>query len=138
MPQIIRDIFENYVKERFDLEDCISVNNGTNALIACTWSLDLKPKDEIITTPFTFIATSNSILIGGGKPVFVDINPETYLIDANKIEDKINENTKAIMPVHLYGRICQMDKIRELGEKYNIPVIEDTSQSFGAKNKNNE
>jgi len=96
MPQIVRKIFEDYVKEKFDLKDCIAVNNGTSALIACTWSLDLKPNDEIITTPFTFIATSNSILIGGGKPVFVDIDPDTYLIDANKIEASITENTKVL------------------------------------------
>lgn len=132
MPQVIREIFESYVKEKFNLEDCIAVNNGTSALIACTWSLDLKPTDEIITTPFTFIATSNSILIGGGKPVFVDIDPNTYLIDANKIEAAITENTKAIMPVHLYGRVCDMEKINKIAEKYNLVVIEDTAQAFGA------
>lgn len=132
MPAIVREIFENYVKERFDLEDCIAVNNGTSALIACTWSMDLKPTDEIITTPFTFIATSNSILIGGGKPVFVDIDPQSYLIDADKIEAAITENTRAIMPVHLYGRICDMEKINKIAEKYNLVVIEDTAQAFGA------
>jgi len=132
MPQIVRKIFEDYVKEKFDLKDCIAVNNGTSALIACIWSLDLKPNDEIITTPFTFIATSNSILIGGGKPVFVDIDPDTYLIDANKIEASITENTKAIMPVHLYGRVCDMEKINKIAEKYNLIVIEDTAQAFGS------
>jgi len=132
MPQVVRDIFENYVKDRFNLEDCIAVNNGTSALIACTWSMDLKPHDEIITTPFTFVATSNSILIGGGKPVFVDIDPNTLLIDANKIEDAITENTKAIMPVHLYGRVCDMEKINSIAKKYNLVVIEDTAQAFGA------
>ena len=132
MPQIVRNIFENYVKERFDLEDCIAVNNGTSALIACTWSLGLKPTDEIITTPFTFIATSNSILIGGGKPVFVDINPNTLLIDPDKIEAAITKNTRAIMPVHLYGRVCEMEKINAIAKKYNLIVIEDTAQAFGA------
>ena len=138
MPAIVRKIFEDYVKERFDLEDCIAVNNGTSALIACTWSMDLKPTDEIITTPFTFIATSNAILIAGGKPVFVDICPKTYLIDADKIEDNITENTKAIMPVHLYGRVCEMDKINKLAQKYNLKVIEDTAQAFGAQYKNDK
>ena len=132
MPQIIRDIFENYVKERFDLEDCIAVNNGTSALIACTWSMGLKPDDEVITTPFTFIATSNSILIGGGKPIFVDIDPKTYLIDPEKIEAAITPNTKAIMPVHLYGRVCDMEKINEIAKKHDLIVIEDTAQAFGA------
>ena len=132
MPQIIRKIFEDYVKEKFNLEDCIAVNNGTSALIACTWSMNLKPTDEIITTPFTFIATSNSIIIGGGKPVFVDIDPNTLLIDPNKIESAITENTKAIMPVHLYGRVCDMEKINAIAKKHNLIVIEDTAQAFGA------
>lgn len=135
MPEIIRSIFEDYVKKEYNLKDCIAVNNGTSALIACTWSLDLKPEDEVITTPLTFIATSNSILISGGKPVFVDIDPETYLIDPDKIEKSITENTKAIIPVHLYGRVCDMEKINKIAEKYNLIVIEDTAQSFGSKDK---
>lgn len=135
MPAIIRDIFENYVKEKFDLLDCIAVNNGTSALIAPLWSLDLKPTDEVITTPFTYIATSNAIIIAGGKPVFVDIDPKTYLIDPEKIESAINENTRAIMPVHLYGKVCDMNKIKKIAEKHNLVVIEDTSQAFGAQDK---
>ncbi len=132
MPAIVRDIFENYVKERFDLEDCIAVNNGTSALIAPLWSLDLNSDDEVITTPFTFIATSNAIIIAGAKPVFVDINPETFLIDPDKIEAAITEKTKAIMPVHLYGRVCEMEKINKIAAKHNLVVIEDTAQAFGA------
>ena len=131
MPVIIRNIFEDYVKERFDLQDCIAVNNGTSALIAPLWSMDLEPDDEVITTPFTFIATSNAILIAGAKPVFVDINPKTLLID-DKIERAITDKTKAIMPVHLYGRVCNMEKINEIANKYNLVVIEDTAQAFGA------
>ena len=133
MPEIVRDIFENYVKDRFDLEDCIAVNNGTSALIACTWSLDLQPGDEVITTPFTFAATANSIVIAGATPVFVDIDPDTLLIDADKIEAAITKNTRAIIPVHLYGRICNMDKINSIAAKYNLTVIEDTAQAFGAE-----
>jgi dTDP-4-amino-4,6-dideoxygalactose transaminase len=132
MPEAVRNIFENYVKERFDLKDCIAVNNGTSALIAPLWSLDLKPDDEVITTPFTFIATSNAILIAGGKPVFVDINPKTLLIDPDKIEAAITEKTRAIMPVHLYGRVCDMERINKIAEKHNLLVIEDTAQAFGA------
>ena len=111
MPQIVRNIFEQYVKDEYNLQDCIAVNSGTSALIASLWSLDLRPDDEVITTPFTFIATSNAILIAGAKPVFVDIDPRTYLIDPNKIEDAITEKTKAIIPVHLYGRVCEMESI---------------------------
>ena len=133
MPEIVRNIFEDYVKERFDLQDCIAVNNGTSALIAPLWSMDLQPEDEIITTPFTFISTSNSIIISGGKPVFVDIDPETYLIDPNKIEEAITPKTKAIMPVHLYGRICEMDKINAIAKKHNLVVIEDTAKLLEAK-----
>jgi perosamine synthetase len=132
MPSVVRDIFEDYVIDRFNLRDCIAVNNGTSAIIAPLWSMDLEPGDEVITTPFTFIATSNAILIAGAKPVFVDIDPETYLIDADKIESAITEKTKAIIPVHLYGRICEMDKIMKIAKKHNLVVIEDTAQAFGA------
>jgi len=135
VPKIIRDIFENYVIEKFDLQDCIAVNNGTSALIAPLWSMDFESGDEVITTPFTFAATSNSILIAGAKPVFVDINPQTLLIDVNKIEEKITPKTKAIIPVHLYGRICEMQKIKEIANKYNLVIIEDTAQAFGAQDQ---
>jgi len=135
MPAVVRNIFENYVKERFDLEDCIAVNNGTAALIAPLWSLDMSPGDEVITTPFTFIATANAIVIAGAKPVFVDIDPETYLIDPEKIRAAITPRTKAIIPVHLYGRICEMEKINEIAKRNNLVVIEDTAQAFGAESK---
>lgn len=135
MPSVVRDIFENYVKERFDLKDCIAVNNGTSALIAPLWSLDLKQGDEVITTPFTFIATANAIVIAGATPVFVDIDPDTLLIDHEKIEQAITDKTRAIIPVHLYGRVCKMEEINAIAEKHNIVVIEDTAQAFGAEYK---
>ena len=135
MPVVIRNIFEDYVKERFDLEDCIAVNNGTSALIAPLWSMDLQPGDEVITTPFTFIATSNAAIIARATPVFVDIDPETLLIDPNKIEAAITERTKAIIPVHLYGRVCDMDAINQLSEKYGIPIVEDSACAFGSEYK---
>ena len=132
MPAVIRNIFEDYVKEKYELEQCIAVNNGTAALIAPLWSLELKPGDEVITTPFTFIATTNAIVIAGATPVFVDIDPVTYLLDPSKIEKAITERTKAIIPVHLYGRVCEMDKICDIAEKHDLVVIEDTAQAFGA------
>lgn len=135
MPQIVRNIFEEYVKNTFDIRECISVNSGTSALIASLWSMDLEPEDEVITTPFTFIATSNAILIAGGKPIFVDIDPETLLINPDLIEQYITPNTKAIIPVHLYGRICNMEKIISIAEKHNLIVIEDTAQAFSAQTK---
>ena len=133
MPVVIRNIFEDYVKDRFDLEDCIAVNNGSSAIIAALWSMDLKSDDEVITTPFTFISTVTSIIVSGAKPVFVDINEEDYLINADLIEAAITSKTKAIMPVHLYGQVCEMDKINQIAKKHNLVVIEDTSQSFGAE-----
>lgn len=133
MPQAVRNIFEDYVKEKYDLVDCIAVNSGTSALIAPLWSLDLQPDDEVITTPFTFVATANAIVIAGAKPVFVDIDPDTYLIDPNKIEEAITNKTKAIIPVHLYGRVCQMETILNMAKKYSLCVIEDTAQAFGAE-----
>ena len=133
MPIVIRNIFEDYVKERFDLKDCIAVNNGSSAIIAPLWSMDLKPGDEVITTAFTFISTVTSIIIAGAKPVFVDINEDDYLINVDLIEQAITSKTKAIMPVHLFGTVCNMDKINKIANKYNLVVIEDTSQSFGAK-----
>lgn len=133
MPAIIRDIFEKEFTERMGVVDSIAVNSGTSALIAALWAMDLKPGDEVITTPLTFIATSNAILIAGAKPVFVDINEETLLIDEEKIEAAITEKTRAIIPVHLYGRVCNMSKIMDIANKHNLVVIEDTAQAFGAR-----
>ena len=133
MPAVVREIFENYCKESLDVDDAIAVNSGTSALIAALWSMDLKPGDEVITTPFTFIATTNAILIAGGTPVFVDIDPNTLLIDPDKIERKITSRTKAIIPVHLYGRVCNMDKIMALSKRYKLACIEDSAQAFGAE-----
>jgi dTDP-4-amino-4,6-dideoxygalactose transaminase len=133
LPQVVREIFEDYCTYRFDLLDWRSVNNGTSALIAPLWSLDLQPEDEVITTPLTFVATSNAIIIAGATPVFVDVDPDTYLIDPKKIEKAITPKTKAILPVHLYGRVCQMREINKIAKKYNLIVIEDTAQAFGAK-----
>jgi len=133
MPAIIRKIFEEEFTSKFQVQDAIAVNSGTSALIAALWSLDLKPTDEIITTPFTFIATSNAILIAGGRPVFVDIHSSSKLINEKQIEKAITPNTKAILPVHLYGRMCNMTKIMQLAHKYNLTVIEDTAQALGAR-----
>ncbi len=135
MPVVIRNIFEDYCKDKFNVKDCVAVTNGTAALITSLWSLDLKSDDEVITTPFTFIATPNSILIAGAKPVFVDIKEDNFLIDESKIESSITEKTKAILIVHLFGKACNMEKIMEIARKHNLVVIEDCSQSFGATYK---
>jgi UDP-2-acetamido-2-deoxy-ribo-hexuluronate aminotransferase len=106
--------------------------SGTDALILALMALDIKAGDEVITTPFTFIATAEAIALLGATPVFVDINEQDYTIDVTQIEAKITPKTKAIMPVSLYGQIADMDAINTLAQKYSLYVIEDGAQSFGA------
>jgi UDP-2-acetamido-2-deoxy-ribo-hexuluronate aminotransferase len=115
---------------------CITVASGTEALLMSLMALDIKPGDEIITTPFTFVATAEVIVLLGAKPVFVDVEPDTGNIDASLIEAKITPKTKAIMPVSLYGQTADMDAINTIAAKHgNLPVIEDAAQSFGATYK---
>ena len=113
----------------------ITCSNGTDALLLAMMSLGIKSGDEVITTPFTFISTAETIAFLGAKPVFVDIDEETYNIDSRKIENKITSKTKAIIPVSLYGQIPNIDSINEIALKHNLPVIEDGAQSFGATYK---
>src|SRR5688572_18381583 len=114
---------------------CISVASGTEALLIALMSLDIKPGDEVITTPFTFVATGEMIVLLGAKPVFVDAEEDTANIDAAKIAAAITPRTKAIMPVSLYGQPADMDEINALAAKHGVPVIEDAAQSFGATYK---
>ncbi len=110
----------------------ISCSSGTDALLLAMMALDIKPGDEVITTPFTFIATAETIALLGAVPVFVDIDEKTYTIDATKIEEKITEKTKAIMPVSLYGQPADMKPIQDIANRYDLKVIVDGAQSFGA------
>lgn len=112
---------------------CITCSSGTEALLMSMMALGIGPGDEVITTPFTFAATAEMIVLAGATPVFVDIERDTCLIDVSRIEAKITPRTKAIMPVSLYGQVCDMDAINALAARHgNIPVIEDAAQSFGA------
>lgn len=114
----------------------ITCSSGTDALLLAMMALDIKPGDEIITTPFTFIATAETIAFLGAKPAFVDIDEKTYNINPNLIEEKITSKTKAIMPVSLYGQPSNMDVIQQIANKYNLKVIIDGAQSFGSTYKN--
>ena len=126
---------EEKLQDYTGAKHCITVASGTEALLISLMALDIQPGDEIITTPFTFVATAEVIVFLGAKPVFVDIEPDTCNIDASKIEAKITNKTKAIMPVSLYGQVADMDEINAIAEKHNLPLIEDAAQSFGAEYK---
>ena len=124
--------FEKNLEEFTGAKYAISCSSGTDALLLAMMALDIKADDEIITTPFTFIATAETIALMGAKPVFVDIDEKTYNIDVDKIEEQITAKTKAIIPVSLYGQPANMDKIQALADKYNLKVIIDGAQSFGS------
>ena len=117
------------------VKHAIGCSSGTDALLLSLMALDIGVGDEVITTPFTFIATAEVIAFLGAKAVFVDIDEETYNIDVSKIESAITDKTKAIIPVSLYGQCADMDAVNEIASKYSLPVIEDACQSFGATYK---
>lgn len=117
------------------VKNAVSCANGTDALQLALRALDIGAGDEVITVAFTFVATTESIGIVGAKPVFIEIDPDTYNLDINEIEKKITPKTKAILPVHLYGQPADMDPIVELAKKYNLYVIEDCAQAIGAEYK---
>ena len=126
---------ENELANYIGCNYTVGLNSGTDALHIALRALDIGAGDEVITTAFTFVATTESIEIVGATPVFCDINPDTFNIDANKIESLITPRTKAIMPVHLYGQPCDMDKIMDIAKRYNLYVIEDCCQAIGAEYK---
>ena len=113
----------------------IACSSGTDALLLALLAIDFKAGDEVITTPFTFVSTAEVIHLLGGKAVFVDIEKDTYNMDATLIEAKITSKTRAIMPVSLFGQTADMDLINAIAEKHRLVVIEDSAQSFGAKYK---
>jgi len=125
--------FELEVADYLGCKFAVGCASGTDALQIALMALDLKPGDEVITTPFTFVATTEAIALLGAVPVYVDIDERTYNIDLRKIESKITPRTRFIMPVHLYGQPAEMDKINEIAGEYKLKVIEDAAQAFGAE-----
>ncbi len=119
--------FENKLAEYLKVKNVIGVYSCTAALFLSLKALGIKEGDEVITTPLTFVATPNSILHCGAKPVFVDVEKETGNIDISKIENKITEKCRAILPVHLYGVMCNMERLKEIADRYNLKLIEDSA-----------
>jgi UDP-2-acetamido-2-deoxy-ribo-hexuluronate aminotransferase len=107
-------------------------SSGTSALQIALMALNIRPGDEVITSPFSFFATVEVILLLGAKPIYVDIDPQTYNLDATILEQSVGPNTKAIIPISMFGQCADMDKINSIAETFGIPVIEDAAQSFGA------
>lgn len=129
------DAFEKAFAKYCSTEYCVGVGNGLDALMLSLKALDIKAGDEVIVPSNTYIATALAVTYTGATPVFVEPLMETYNIDPSKIEEKITDRTKAIMPVHLYGQACDMDAIMEIAQKYNLKIVEDCAQAHGAKYK---
>lgn len=125
-------LLEEEIAKYCGVKYAVGVASGTDALLLSLRACGIGPGDEVITTPFTFFATAEVISNLGARPVFVDIEPETFNIDTEKIERVITEKTKAIIPVHIFGQMCDMNRIREIGDKYGFYVIEDACQAIGA------
>ncbi len=126
---------ENAIASYLDVKYAVACASGTDALQVAMMALNIKSGDEVVTTPFTFVATAETVVLLGATPVYVDIDERTYNIDASKIEAAITPKTKAIIPVHLYGQAAEMDTIMEIARKHKIAVIEDNAQGVGATYK---
>lgn len=129
----LEEAVEKYTGAKY----AIGVASGSDALVIASDILGFKDGKEVITSPFTFLASASCIIRHKGKPVFVDIDEETLSIDTSKIEEKINENTVGILPIHLFNQMANMDKIMELSNKYNLKVLEDAAEAFGMRWKGN-
>ena len=131
-------LFEEKTREYLNGKYTLSCNSGTDALVLSLRALGIQTGDEIITTPFSYFATAESISLVGAKPVFADINPHTFNINPKKIAKLINKKTKAVLSVNLFGQACELDNINKIVKEYNIKHIEDCAQSFGATYNNKQ
>lgn len=127
--------FEDRFAEMCGVKHAVATSSGTTALHLALLAHEVGPSDEVITSPFSFIASANCALYVGAKPVFVDIEPEFFTIDPSKVEERITGKTKAIIPIHLYGQSCDMDAIVRIAEKHKLAIVEDACQAHGAKYK---
>ncbi|MBN1479374.1 DegT/DnrJ/EryC1/StrS family aminotransferase [candidate division KSB1 bacterium] len=127
------DEFEHRLADYVGATYAVAVNSGTSALHLCIKSLNIREGDEVITTPFSFIASANCILYEKARPVFVDIDPLTFNIDPGKIEENINSKTRAILPVHVFGLPCDMTRMKAIAQQHNLYIIEDACEALGAK-----
>ncbi len=127
------EAFEKEFAEYIGVKHAVAVANGTAALDIALKAIGVGPGDEVITTPFTFIATSNAVLFQGAKPVFADIDPETYNLDPDNVLEKITSKTKAIIVVHLYGHPAEMKAFKEIAEDHRLYLVEDSAQAHGAE-----
>lgn len=134
MPQIIRDLFEQEFCRRMGCAAAVAVNSGTSALVGALLALDLRG-GEVITTPFSFPSTWNAILLAGGVPRFVDIRSDDHLIDPELVAAAVTKETRAILPVHLFGRVCDMQFITRIAVRHGLAVVEDTAQALGKYGK---
>ena len=127
--------FEERFAEFCGVKYAVATSSGTTALHVAMLAHEIGPADEVITSPFSFIASANCALYVGARPVFVDIEPDFFSIDPAKVEERITEKTKAIVPIHLYGQVCDMDAIVEIAQKHHLAIIEDACQAHGATYK---
>ena len=127
--------FEKNLAQYLNMKNAVAVASGSDALFLGLKAMGIKPNDEVITSPFTFFSTVSSITRIGAKPVFVDIDPDTFNIDVKKIENKITKKTKAILPIHLFLQPAKMDEIVKIADKYDLKILEDAAEAFGMKYK---